>query len=392
VEELPHFWTVESARQRQKVTPRDHTEELEWRHLNVFEHRCVIRCALPRAQRPDGRVYRVRPPWEGLGMHFTQAFEAMAILLMRQMPVNAAARIIGETDKRLWRMLHAHVAAAYPKLDFSGVTCVGCDGMSVRKGHHYISVFCDLVGRCVLFACAGKDKSVWEKFTVSPGEHNGHWRAVKEVSIDMSPAYIAGVRENIGAQAVVVFDKFHVIAKVNEAMDATRRAEQRLGKGDEIKLLKGARRALLKNPANLAHRQREHYNGLLKSTLCAVKAHRMRLALQEIYKVPDAGRARSKLQAWCRWVRWTAGKHLRPLFEDMLKCAAMVGRHLEGILGHWRGQLTNAFMEGLNSVFSAVKRKARGFRSVKNLTRVPQFTRTAKKLSEESGFLSRRVS
>jgi transposase len=51
----------------------------------------------------------------------------------------------------------------------------------------------------------------------------------------------------------------------------------------------------------------------------------------------------------------------------MLKCAGMVRRHLEGILGHWRGQLTNAFMEGLNSVFSAVKRKARGFRSVKNL-------------------------
>jgi transposase len=51
----------------------------------------------------------------------------------------------------------------------------------------------------------------------------------------------------------------------------------------------------------------------------------------------------------------------------MVKCAGMVERHLEGILAHWEGHITNAFMEGLNSVFSAVKRKARGFRSVDNL-------------------------
>ena len=51
----------------------------------------------------------------------------------------------------------------------------------------------------------------------------------------------------------------------------------------------------------------------------------------------------------------------------MVKVAEMVERHLDGILGHWQAGLTTAFLEGLNSLFSATKRKARGYRTSKNL-------------------------
>ena len=137
VEETAYLWTGESIEAKQAVSCYDHVgEELVWRHLNVFEHRCEIRCRLPRGQRAtDGKVYRVTPPWEGLAKHFTQGFEAMVLLLLRQMPVAAVARHIAETDTRLWRILHAHVAVAWPKVDWSGVVCVGCDELSARKGH-----------------------------------------------------------------------------------------------------------------------------------------------------------------------------------------------------------------------------------------------------------------
>jgi transposase len=367
VEELPHFWVVETARQKQPISLYDHTTELEWRHLNVFTHQCVLRCRLPRGRRKDGSVYRVQPPWEGLSKHFTKLFEAMALMLIRQMPMAAAARHLEEHDTRLWRLLHAHVAAAYPKADFSGVTCVGCDEMSVRKGHRYISVFCDLVGKRVLFACEGKDNTTWQKFVQALGEHNGHPRAITHVSIDMSPAYIKGVMENIGAQALVVFDKFHVIAKVNEAVDEARRSEQRISNKPERELLKKARWILLKNPGNLNEEQQQRQQGLLKGSLGTLKAYQMRLALQRIYEMADKQQARKKLRAWSRWVRWSAGKYATLIMSAMVRCAQMVERHLEGILGHWEGKLTNAFMEGLNSVFSAVKRKARGYRTIANL-------------------------
>lgn len=113
---------------------------------------------------------------------------------------------------------------------------------------------------------------------------------------------------------------------------------------------------------------------MLKSNLASVKAHQMRLILQQIYAIAQPTVARRKLLAWCRWVRWIASKHLQPLFAAMVKTARMIERHLDGIMAHWILRTTNAFLEGLNSVFSAVKRKARGFRSTENLIAMLYFT------------------
>lgn len=178
----------------------------------------------------------------------------------------------------------------------------------------------------------------------------------------MSPAYIAGVKENLVAQALVVFEKFHVVAHVNAAIDEMRRAEQRLApkaKGDH---LNGQCGVYLKNPVNHTERKAAHHTGLLKRNLATVKAHQKRRALQEKYIIADLSVARRKLRTWCGWVHWIAGKHLRTLFANMRKCAVMITRHLEGILGHWLRGTTNAFLEGPNSVFSAVKQKACGSR------------------------------
>jgi transposase len=72
-----------------EATCHDHTQELTWRHLNIFQHRCEITCRLPRGRcRKCDEVFRVRPPWEGLSKHFTKEFEAFALLLMREMPVS----------------------------------------------------------------------------------------------------------------------------------------------------------------------------------------------------------------------------------------------------------------------------------------------------------------
>ena len=165
-----------------------------------------------------------------------------------------------------------------------------------------------------------------------------------------------------------------LIAHVNAAVDGTRKAERRQANQADAEYLKESKWILLKNPANHTEKQAAQYQGLLKRNLASVKAHQMRLALQEIYLIADVTVARRKLRAWCRWVHWIAGKHLRPLFADMRNSADMITRHLDGILGHWVRGTTNAFLEGLNSVFSAVKRKARGFRSTENLITMLYFT------------------
>jgi len=108
--------------------------------------------------------------------------------------------------------------------------------------------------------------------------------------------------------------------------------------------------------------------------LFTAKAYQMRLVLQDIYALNDGVLAKKKLLQWCRWVERTAKRVGPLLFWKMADCAGMIRRHLDGILAHWEARTTNAFMEGLFSVFSATKRKARGYRSRENLTAMLYFT------------------
>ena len=89
----------------------------------------------------------------------------------------------------------------------------------------------------------------------------------------------------------------------------------------------------------------------------------MRLVFQDIYRSVDPIEAKRRFQVWCRWIRMVSRQAPRHYFAAMLGSAKMVLNHLQGILAHWKEKLTNAFMEGLNSVFSATKRRARGYSS-----------------------------
>ena len=372
--ETPRLW--EAARCPKDgglVFCYDHTEVLTWRHLNVFQYRCEITCRLPRAKcRQCGHVFRVRPPWEGLSTHFTKEFEAFALLLMREMPVSKVAELVGETDTRLWRMLFRQVDAAYAEADLSNVCCVGVDEMSVRKGHEYLSVFADWVAKRVVFATEGKDKQTWAQFVEALEKHNGHRHAITQASMDMSRAYQAGVAENC-RNAQVVFDKFHVIKNANEAVDKVRSAEIRLGGRGVWEALHKSQWLWRKNPEHLTEKERERLAKIQDKNLCTAKAYQMRLVLQDIYRLAEAGTARHRFRVWCRWVRWTARFYKARLFGSMVKLAHLIQNHLAGILAHWKWGVTNAFMEGLNSVFSATKRKARGYRSTTHLTTMLYF-------------------
>lgn len=163
-----------------------------------------------------------------MSTHFPKEFEAFALLLMHAMPMSQVAGLVGETDTRLWRMLFRQVDAAYAEADFSNVCCVGVDELSVRKGHEYVSVLADLVKQRVLFATEGKNHGVWLKFIKALETHNGHRHAVRQVNMDMSPAYHKGVKETC-RNAQLVFDKFHVVMNVNQAVDQVRRVEVCLG-------------------------------------------------------------------------------------------------------------------------------------------------------------------
>ena len=363
VEETSGLWPAESLRAGGPVNCYDHVEPMRWRHLNVFNCECVIECRLPRGKRADGTVYRVTPPWEGKNKHFTKEFEAFALALMREMPVNRAGEILGERDGRMWSMVHRHVEAARATVSMADVRAVGVDEMSRRKGHHYVSVFADMEKRKVLFATEGKDAETWQGFREDLEVHGGKAASIEEVSMDMSPAYIKGVREQC-PQASVVFDKFHVVFNANEAVNRVRKLERKKGTDQNRQQLEGTLWLFRKNPENWNDHDWERYDRIDLESLRTGQAYSMRLTLQNIYeKATSKIAARRRFKIWITWIRKAASRAKDGLLMPMCRLADMVERHLDGIVAYWDRRTTNAYMEALSSVFSAVKRKARGYRT-----------------------------
>ena len=374
IEDTPQLWAREQCPHCRchQVGGYDHAPERRWRHLNVCQLESEIVCALPRGQCKECRkVYTVRAPWEGRSPHCTQEFEAFALTLAREMPVSKTGEILGVTDQKLWRMIFAHVDAAWADLSWEDVVWIGADEMNRRKGHNYLTVFVDLQAKRVLLAVEGKDAGVWEHFVQELAKHNGHPKAITQVAIDMSPAYIKGVRDHLG-NAVVVYDKYHVVSQVTEAVEAVRRAEVRQDVQTRAQLEKTCW-LWRKNPEGWTEREAARWEQLKDKPLVTGLAYAMRLQLQRAYVATTERQARSRFLQWCTWVRQEAEAMTSGLLEPMRKVADMVERHLEGILGHWKEGLTTAFLEGLNSVFSAVKRKARGYRSIEYMTTMLYF-------------------
>jgi transposase len=274
-----------------------------------------------------------------LSLHFTKEFEALALLLMREMPMSKVAEAVGETDTRLWRMLFRQVDAAYAEADFSNVCGVGVDEMSVRKGHEYLSVFADLVKKRVLFATEGKDKETWAKFVVALEKHHGHRHALTQARRDMSVSYQSGVAENC-RNVQVVFDKFHVIKNANEAVAKVRRAEVRLGGPGIWESLHKSQWLWRKNPEHLTEQEQARLAKIKDKKLGTAKAYQMRLVRQDIYRSPTAGVARQRFEVWCRWARWVARFYQASLMASMVKLAQMIETHLAGISAHWKWGVT----------------------------------------------------
>ena len=120
--------------------PAHDFHEKTWRHLNFFQ----LHVSIPRVKCPEHGVKLAEVPWARKGSAFTLLFEQAALALAREMPVNAAARIIGITDKRLWRIIQHYVSQAVADFDLSSVQAIGLDETASKRGHNYVTVFIDM--------------------------------------------------------------------------------------------------------------------------------------------------------------------------------------------------------------------------------------------------------
>ena len=337
--------------------PAYDTEEMTWRHLNFFQHHAYLHARVPRIDCASCGIKKVSVPWAREGSGFALLFEALIMALVQAMPVKAVARLVGEHDTRLWRVIHHYVDRGRARADFSAVTRVACDETAARRGHDYITLFVDLDRARVLFATEGKDAGTVAAFAADFAAHGGDPGAVAEVCIDMSPAFIKGTADHL-PNAAITFDKFHAVKIIDDAVDRVRRAEQK-AHGQ----LTGTRYIWLRNPATLSDKQRATLESLRTRTLKTARAYQIRLTFQEFYDQPDGTAAAAFLK---KWYFWAAHSRLAPIIE----AARTVKRHWDGILRWFDSKIANGLIEGINSLVQAAKAKARGYRSTRNLTAI----------------------
>ena len=334
--------------------PLRDTVEKTWRHLNFFQFKCYIHMRTPRTECPECGVHLITPPWTRNGSGFTLLFELLVLTLAKSMPVRDIAKLTGEHDTRLWRIIQSYVGNARSTKDMSSVTAVGIDETSVRKGHKYISVFADMDKHEVLYCTAGKDASVIASFKEELAKHNGNANNIKELSMDMSGAFISGAASHL-PDAAITFDKFHVIKLLNEALDEVRRTEQK-----HNPLLLHTRYVWLKNPTNLTSKQRQELGTLSRENLRTAKVYQMKLTLQDIYATTkDIKQAEEAIKKWLSWA-------VRSRLDPIKDFARMLKSHLQGVLRYFSSGLTAGTSEGINSRIQQIKARGKGFRNIGN--------------------------
>ena len=335
--------------------PAHDTEQVTWRHLNFFQHQAYLHARVPRVRCVRCGVKTISVPWAREGGGFTLLFEALVMALVSAMPVNAVARLVGEHDTRLWRVIHHYVERARARSDLANVTRVAIDETAARRGHHYISLFVDIDRARVIFATEGKDAETVAAFANDLTAHGGDPDAVAEVCIDMSPAFIKGTADSL-ANAAITFDEFHAVKIINDAVDQVRRTERK-----DHKLLAGTRYLWLRNPDRLSEYQRATLESLPMRHLKTARAYQIRLAFQELYEQSSTESGAAFLR---RWYFWATHTRLPPIID----AARAVKRHSDGILRWFHSKIANGLIEGINSLVQAAKAKARGYRSIRNLT------------------------
>lgn len=346
--------------------PVHDTVDKTWRHLDFFEHQAFLHARVPRVRCAEHGVHLVKVPWARPDSGFTLLFEVAMLTYAKQMPIAPLARMAREHDTRIWRVIEHHVNKARAGMDFSDVSDIGMDETSARRGQDYVSIFMDLKERRVMFATEGREASTVQAFATDLSAHGGApTTQIQRVCCDMSPAFIKGIKTHLsseppegegttaGHEPQIVFDRYHVVAKANDAVDTVRRAEAKTRPE-----LKRSRYTWLKNDGNLTVKQREQLTWLTRPSmqLKTARAARWRDDFNGFYEQSTAAEAEAYLRRWCYGAK-------RSRLEPVKEFVRTVEAHWDGIVAWQQSRLSNGLLEGTNSLIQAAKRRARGYRS-----------------------------
>ncbi len=333
----------------------DHAAERGWRHLDTCQYPTFLHARLPRVSCPADGVGQAPAPWTEGSAPFTRLFEGRVIELLRACDVSAAAALSGLTWDRVWAVMERAVRRGLSRKPRRLPSRIGVDEKSFAKRHRYETLVFDLDRGSVEDVSEGRGEESLAAYFRRFGREE--LSQVSAVVLDLWEPYILAVCKALpGADEKIVFDRYHIMAHLNLAVDRVRRKEHKELCERGTFRLKGTRFLWLAGEENVPKERLLEFEFLKRLRLKVGRAHAMKETLRGFWSYRTLGWARRFFR---RWYFWATHSRLSPMIE----AARMIKRHLGGVLNYIRHRVTNALAEGINSKIETIKKRACGFRN-----------------------------
>ena len=299
-----------------------------------------------------------RLPWAEGKSHLTTTYQWFLAGWAKRLSWQQVAKAFRTSWANVFRSVQMAVNWGMAHRSLEGIKAIGIDEIQWRKGHKYLTLVYQIDSGCKRLLWVGKErtaKSLMGFFRMLGATRSA---ALRFVCSDMWQPYLKVIAKKAG-QAVHVLDRFHIMSKMNKAIDEVRAAEaKRLQRDGYEPVLKHSRWCLLKRPENLTEKQTVKVKELLKYNLQTMRAYLHREDFQRFWEYRSPAWAARFLKEWL-------GRVMRSRIEPLKKVARTLREH-EALILNWfraKGTMSSGVVEGLNYNVKLAMRKAYGFRS-----------------------------
>lgn len=327
----------------------DYAPKRKWQHLNWFEYRCYLVCSLPRYVDSSGKVITIDISFAPKSKSYTHKFSQAIIEYLQAIKVqNTVAKLLQTTPYIVRSIMEDAVNKALEKRGFiTDFTNVSLDEKAYKQGHKYASILIDSDKECVLNLVEGrKEKSVKALFfELNEQEKQPQ---IEIINIDMWKPYMNAMQE-IAPYAMQVHDKFHLVKKLSEAIDKTRKSEIR-----ENPLLNKQKYTVLKNQESRNESQQRSFEEIVNANLKTSEAWLVRENFKSVF---SQNHWSDKLIIYKNWLKDASERKLKYVTEVI----ETFKRHQQGIENAIITNTTSGKHENMNGRIQAVLSKARGY-------------------------------
>ena len=336
-------------------SPYDHSPERIFQHLNTCQFPTYVHVRLPRVKCPTHGVRQILSEFGEEGGDKTYAFESHLIDLAKECSIQAVSRLTGVGWDRLWRIVDHSVDRGFSRKERRIPKHLGVDEKAFAKGHKYETLVYDNDKGTVEYVGDYRSQQSLEEYYRQFTEREKE--AVESITMDMWDPYIAATKAHIpDAENKIVFDRFHIMKILNDAVDKVRRQEHKELLEQKIEVLKGTRHLWLWSREHVPQWRQPEFRELQQLDLKICRAWAIKENLRRYWEYSSEAWADKFFDKWYKWAS-------RCRLEPVVRAAKTVKRHYGNISTYIRHRVTNALGESINGNIEKVKRLACGFRN-----------------------------